>query len=633
MNPVWAFGNNDTRETEGPNNAGIANFAGDRAGGLVREITQNSIDARDDKSLPVQVVFEIRELSVQALDLHGLKRALGASIESTAIDARYSKQFRRGAKLLDRAIKAKKITALRIVDSNTTGAPDRDGERDKWHSLTKTVGLSNKDSRDAAGSFGLGKHAPFAATDLRTVLYSTAYHENGPGSRLRRRFTGKSILVSHEVDGKPYRASGWLEHDREPARDDAVPDEFQLVVPGTEIDILGFDGSDSGDWQTEAAASLVTHFFHALAHNNLRASVGSTAINSETLDAVVAETDQDGELQRFIRVSRSPTVESTEIEGVGRVNLRIIVDDDGEHGKKSLALVRDAGMMITDRLGSLRITPSQAMFRIPRHWLGFTAVVECLSEGKRSLLREAEGPRHDSISSDFADQADRKEVGKALRALGVWIRGAIEKQAKPPEPATTDNADEMAEELPLAGNGVQPSLSSGQASWEITSPQQLPRAPRGLGSTGRRRRSSVRERPGGYEQGTHPENGQGKKRRKRKGGRSESVQVPFSDLRRLPNTLRQWPEHAGRFTFSVPDGVLKHIRLYAIGEDGKETQVLLERAYIHGRRIPVKRGEIAEIPSEFLSGERVELELKALRPIADRRLQIKVAAAKKTKRK
>ncbi len=42
MKPLWKFGNNDTREVEGPNNAGIANFTDDRTGGLVREVIQNS---------------------------------------------------------------------------------------------------------------------------------------------------------------------------------------------------------------------------------------------------------------------------------------------------------------------------------------------------------------------------------------------------------------------------------------------------------------------------------------------------------------------------------------------------------------------------------------------------------------
>ena len=631
MKLAWTFGNNDTRETEGPNNGAMSNFTGDRTGGLVREIVQNSIDARADNSLPVEVVFETKELPVRSLDLHGLQRALSASLKSNAIDDRHSKQFRRGARLVDTAIKTKNIAALRIVDSNTTGAPDRKGERDKWHSLTKTTGLSNKDSRDSAGSFGLGKHAPFAATDLRTVLYSTAYLENGLDSPLRRRFTGKAILVSHEVDGNPFRSLGWLEYHKESVRDDDVPDEFHLDTPGTEIDILGFGGSNSLDWQAEATESVVTHFFHALAQDNLKVTVGHTTVNSQTLNGIAAEIDESGGLLRFIEVSRSPIVESTDIEGIGRVNLRIIVDDDGGHGQKSLALVRDAGMMITNRLGSMRITPSQPMLGLPRHWFGFTAVIECLSEGSWSLLRDAEGPRHDSISSDFADQSDRKKVARALRALGTWIRGTVEKYAKPPEPATTDNADEMADVLPLPGNGAQLPLGNGQGSWEITEPQQLARAPRGLGSPGRRRRSTVRENPGGYEPGDPPDNVEGKKKRKRRGKRSESVQVPFSDLRRLSSSLTQWTEHTARFTFSPPDGAMKHIRLYAVGEDGKEVQVQLERAYMYGRRLPVKQGEIAEIPLEMLSGERVDLELKALRPIASMRLEIRVAANKKTK--
>ena len=71
---------------------------------------------------------------------------------------------------------------------------------------------------------------------------------------------------------------------------------------------------------------------------------------------------------------------------------------------------------------------------------------------------------------------------------------------------------------------------------------------------------------------------------------------------------------------------MKHIRLYAVGEDGEETQVPLERAYIGGRRIPVRGGEIVEVTHNLVSGDRVEIELKAIRPIAGRRLEIKLAS-------
>ena len=78
---------------------------------------------------------------------------------------------------------------------------------------------------------------------------------------------------------------------------------------------------------------------------------------------------------------------------------------------------------------------------------------------------------------------------------------------------------------------------------------------------------------------------------------------------------------------------MRHIRLYAIGEDGRETQVALERAYIDGRRLSVKQGEIAEIPYSRVYGDRVDLELKALRPIAERRLEIRLASQKEAGKK
>ena len=629
MKLLWRFGNNDTQEVEGPNNAGIANFTDDRIGGLVREVLQNSIDAKASTDKRVEVSFQIQELPVDDLDLPGLKRALDASRKSHAIDDRHKQQFQRGLQAVNSATKRGVINALNITDSNTTGASDKEGQCDKWHSLTKTVGLSAKDMRDSGGSFGIGKHAAFAATDLRTVLYSTAYHEDGADSPIRRRFTGKSILVSHEVGGKAYRASGWLEADDDTLRDSDVLPPFRLNSPGTQINILGFDDSSMEQWEKEAKESLVTHFFHALANKNLSIRIGDSTVDQESLDEAASGMDQS--VFRLIKVSRSGVLEHTDIQGIGRVNLRIDVDEHGEHGQKTVALVRDAGMMITRQLGNMRITPSQRMIQIPRHWLGVTAIVECLSHGERSLLRDAEGPRHDKVSADNADASERREVSRALRQLGDWVVDAIRKHAEPPPPEESGNADELADVLPLPGGASLATNAQGRGLWEITEPQQSPKAPRGLGTRGgrRKRTTTTTGAPGSEGAGTSTGTGNGRtsRTRRRGGSKNKSAQVSFHDLRRLRSTLSQWPEHTARFTFDVPDErPMKHVRLYAVGEDGKETQVHLERAYIAGRRVSVKGGEIAEIADSLITGNRVEMELKAIRPIAGRLLEIKLAS-------
>ena len=122
-----------------------------------------------------------------------------------------------------------------MTDSNTTGASDKDGRNDKWWSLTRALGRSTKDKKDSGGSFGIGKNAAFTAADLRTVLYSTSYHD---GNSLERRYAGKSILVSHEVGGMRYKSTGYLFDDSSGNSSSFVPESLRLKEPGTSIAIL-----------------------------------------------------------------------------------------------------------------------------------------------------------------------------------------------------------------------------------------------------------------------------------------------------------------------------------------------------------------------------------------------------------
>ena len=621
MAAYWQFGKNDMGESEGPKNAGITTFTTARIKAIVREIIQNSIDARDNEEEgPVEVDFLVEQLPTRDLDLAGLRGALAASLDSYAIDDdRYRKQFKRGMVMLDTAIKKGEITALTAKDRNTTGASDIRWQRDMWHGLTKSSGLSAKNAKDSGGSFGVGKHAPFTATDIRTVLYSTAYRETGPPFHLARRFTGKAIFVSHSIGEKNYRATGWLEGNNGPLKDGDVPEEFRLDSPGTSVTMLGFDATKAKDWAEEARESLVENFFHALTQGNLKVRIDDRVIEAGN----VRETAQFmlEPVRSFVEVSGTAPKESKYIEGIGQVKLRIMVDESGKKPDKHLALVRDAGMMITDQVRDMRLTNSSQMLHMSRSWKGFTAIVECLSQGKRSLLREAEGPNHDKISPDNADDSERETVRDALRELGSWIRTSLEAYAKSPDPSESDNAVEVANLVPLEGDGSQTSSVPGEGSWEITEPLQQPTAPRGMRASGGQTRVTGQSVPGGRdERRQRGEKGKGKG--KRKGAKRAPVQVAFHDVRRLPSTL-QWPEHSADFTFERPMDAIQDVSLFAIGEDGKSAKVELERAFIGGRRLDVKKGTIRGIPPEYLKADRILIQFKALSPIVDKKLEIR----------
>ena len=227
---TWQFPANDPNEIEGPNDPGITHFMNDREESIIRETIQNSLDAQADTARPVNVNFDHHKIPAAYFGAADLARALRAAANSTHLnDDEYAAQFERGAKALNR-IGGGSLDCLRIVDSNTTGADDKPrpkGAPSKWEALTKGTGSNAKDQKDAAGSFGLGKFAAFAATNLRTVLYSVAYASDD--GQLHRRFQGKTILVSHERDGKRLRKTGYFGKDGfRPAKDTDVPRPFML---------------------------------------------------------------------------------------------------------------------------------------------------------------------------------------------------------------------------------------------------------------------------------------------------------------------------------------------------------------------------------------------------------------------
>ena len=398
----------------------------------------------------------------------------------------------------------------------------------------------------------------------------------------------------------------------------AVPEDFRLKSPGTRIAIPGFQKKG---WENETRETLIAQFFHAIVQENLVVRIRNKTVDAGSIDQFAS--DMDDKAKKMISVSRSEVVASTTIEGVGDVNLRIQVDHDRiDPQLKVIAIVRDAGMMITDRLGSMKVTQTQPMIRVNRRCLGFVAVVECLSRGDRSLLREAEGPSHDEFSPDHADESEREKVRRALRELGKWIVAEIEQRAMSTQTSDSKNATEVSHILPLetiGGAALGGKLAEG--TFEISEPIQSPRPPRGVRVGSSRRARGTR--PGTGDE--HPDQPGGKKRKNPRTRRPRQPEEAFfNDVRRLPSTLRrEWSAHSVSFSFNSPESLPKRIRLYAVGEDGSSEQVKLEKAYINGRSLKVRNGEVVDLGKIRMREGRVKIEIKATRPIADKRVDIR----------
>ncbi|MDE0267876.1 MAG: hypothetical protein OXI96_02390 [Acidimicrobiaceae bacterium] len=190
------------------------------------------------------------------------------------------------------------IKTLSITDVNTTGTTaEADGnDVTKWEGLTDSAGMPVDKGVASAGSYGLDKHAPFTATPLRTVLYSTCYHDSA--GRKRSRFIGRTILVTHYDDNdKQLSHDGYLADERKPLCDDDIPDRFRMNTRGTQVLIPGWDWKNTNgtSWEVAALDVIVEHYFYAVLQECLGITIerqGSSP--SEPWDTLDQSTLQPG---------------------------------------------------------------------------------------------------------------------------------------------------------------------------------------------------------------------------------------------------------------------------------------------------------------------------------------------------
>ena len=499
----------------------------------------------------------------------------------------------------------RQLTTLCIKDSSTTGADDAPrtvGAPSKWEALTKGSGSPVKEQKDAAGSFGLGKHSAFAVTDLRTVLYSTAWRD---ANRLNRRFIGKAILVSHtDSSRKLRRRTGYLSAGSyAPLKDNNVPYTFGLKEPGTAIYIPGYElGSNQGrpGWQQDCIATAIDNYFHAIVHINLVVVVSNDEVNAANIGE-----KYKGQLPRtanFISVSKMAPAATEYFAGIGNVKLRISVHDDPKSKAREVALVRDSGMMITARLADM----SLGLGRIPPLWRGFTAIIECISEpDKSSYIRDSESPKHDKLSVDYIDDPERRRQARArFQEMGQWVRSQIESVAGLYVPESDDYVDELAKFLPVYDDNVKPGDLNKPATVSITAPRQSSNTGGGAGllagEHGGRRGGRRKAKKEG---GSGDSGGRGGGR----GGTGDGRRSPRSAVRGIRVRPVPGETHWVVATFDSPEQPLSEIQLVAVGEDGAQHPLHIRQAQFGGTPVEVTNGNISRLPDTGVARYQVEI--------------------------
>ena len=400
----WTFPKNEGGRDSGFHDAGVETFKGNLERYLARELIQNSLDARLDLENPVHVKFELLSLPRNELpDMDHLKETFERCAAYWKDHEKAYSFFRQAATLANKP----KISALKVGDYNTTGVPGTDADRGKnWYHLVRGAGSSSKGEGEG-GSFGIGKNAPFAASRIRTVFYSSKASEGNVA------FQGVATLASHElVRGVTALPTGFLGGERGCSirTPNHIPARFRRTDCG--LDMLALEFPASEDWEEGLIYSVLDNFWPAIDSGDLTLAVDRHTINrsnvSQFFDFFSVREDFTAHL--FYRAYKSPTYS---------FNQRLLTSEDcslsliaGEpHLPRKIAMVRKTGMVIYQH-GHLRSL-------VP-----FCGVFLCKNDEGNRVLRDMEPPRHDDWDPDHPEPGLNKKVKAEYM---TFIRECIKK--------------------------------------------------------------------------------------------------------------------------------------------------------------------------------------------------------------
>ncbi|GAB3309950.1 hypothetical protein [Luteimonas notoginsengisoli] len=433
----WEFLPNPGREEEGLGHAGIETFKGSPYPGIARESSQNSLDAAarqpDGTSAPVHLVF--RRLSLPAEEIPGLpelRKALRACLDQAK--DRNLKKDRDFFERANRVAAQPRIPVLSVEDYGTMGLIGPAVQGKPFHALVKSSGVSQKADADAGGSFGIGKNAAFAISDLRTVFYSTLYDEGKGKIHFAQ---GKSVLVSHDAGGGEHnRATGyWGISEFLPVADEGqLPGWLRRTEVGTTVASIGF--IEEPDWHWQMVESLIRNFFSAINSGAISFTVQWSVddflhISPEVLEGLfdlkevrdaaeragtIDDLDFSKAMLSALKSSEAET-RTEEFIGVGTFRMTLLQSDGFP---RRLGILRN-GMYISDNLRHF----GHAMSRFPMS-RDFVAVLEPDDRDTSGRVRDLESPRHDEISAERLDDlSERRKLKAAMKKVGEWVRNTI----------------------------------------------------------------------------------------------------------------------------------------------------------------------------------------------------------------
>lgn len=330
---------------------------------FAREMVQNSIDVKNEQiKEPLIVEFSIFEVAKNDLpSFEGLTEHIDGTINYCETKSKKNNAYNT-SKFEKNILKNDKMRILKISDYNTIGicgSKNLNSDKSKWQGLVYNEGDSVKDSSDSLGSFGLGKGAAFAMSNLRTVFYNT---KDVDGNRA---FEGVTRQYVSYVDGKKKNFKGYFGKIDNSSVLPFIDNEinafsslFERHTPGSDVFVLEPNVSLLSDEYIKwyLIESIICNFFVAIRDGALEVKVQGTEINQSNLENIFISLNEFYEKNgleksdsliatgQYLKALDSSNLICENLNGYGEIKLWMYKDANTKW--KNVAIIRKNGMYI-----------------------------------------------------------------------------------------------------------------------------------------------------------------------------------------------------------------------------------------------------------------------------------------------
>lgn len=432
------FLKNDGGESEGLSDAGIETFRENPFAAVAREIGQNSKDAVANQDKPVRITFDLLEIPASEFPSIEEYRKVVSLCHKKSCQNKKDKEiefFKNARNVLSN----KTIRILKISDYNTTGVKGPCTEGNPFHTLAKSDGVSDKVNMGSLGSFGIGKNAPFALSDLQTVFYSTLYYESETEERPKTLCIGKTQFISHLDNNKIERRRkgywGNATNFTPIENQNKIPKWLRRELQGTSIFSIAM--RESENWELEIIVAILINFFVAVHRNEMEFEINNKdkLVNKDTINALFNDKNINKVVDRlnlhevfnkarnlYNCLIAKKSFEILSIDGLGKFRIYLNISKDIGY---NIGIIR-SGMFITDNLKYF----DEPFKRFP-HCDNFSAIIEPNGYEESEKLRRIENPRHDNFSADrISDPNHREMLKKKMKELAKEVREFLKNGTK-----------------------------------------------------------------------------------------------------------------------------------------------------------------------------------------------------------